>query len=497
MRKSMRSRMGIGAAALVGLCLTALSAAAQQERNVTTSKGNGDTVKVTVSGNVVLDYVYRSREMTAYTDSFSGAGTTARSENTFEGYVAARLDVELSDKVSAQIELGTKRLDGGTINNWGNATANAIQLREAAVVLNDFFLSDLKAHIGITNWSFDVRGKGSAFAFDPRHSQTLNRNLAGGGAPNTQDLGDARLGLATAVEELESVGAVFTYTRNNLTFDLVLLPAAIEGGPISTATGDEALYAIDGWYKLDDKGSKVGMILAHSRLPGAGAVTPGKSHAAITTIGGGASLKGLGEGVELYIEGYFQSGKAGEDATGDDIRANGRAVQLGGEYHLQSENQIWFGLNFTWMSGDDDTDTADDQASRFVSYENIHDLMILEDQVFGFDWDSNLQMIKLMAGMSFSVAGGKNNLEVGLIAGFGRTAKEVAFSAGTETSRKLGNEIDAKVRWHLNKQASISFGLAYLFSSSILEESMIADGFSSSDAEETTYLYTLGVDLRF
>ena len=79
MRKSKRSLMGIGAGALVGLCLTALSAAAQQERNVTTSKGNGDTVKVTVSGNVVLDYVYRAREMTAYTDSFSGAGTTARS----------------------------------------------------------------------------------------------------------------------------------------------------------------------------------------------------------------------------------------------------------------------------------------------------------------------------------------------------------------------------------------------------------------------------------
>ena len=494
MRKSMRSRMGIGAAALVGLCLTALSAAAQQERNVTTSKGNGDTVKVTVSGNVVLDYVYRAREMTAYTDSFSGAGVGARSENTFEGYVAARLDVDLSDKVSAQIEFGTKRLDTGTINNWGNAGANAIQLREAAVVLNDFFLSDLKAHIGITNWSFDVRGKGSAFAFDPRHSQTLNRNLAALGGIATIESGDTRLGLASAVEELESVGAVFTYTRNNLTFDLVLLPAAIEGGPISTATGDEALYAIDGWYKIDDKGSKAGLIIAHSRLPGA---LGGESHAAITTIGGGVSLKGLGEGVELYIEGYFQSGKAGEDATGDDIRANGRAVQLGGEYHLQSENQIWFGANFTWMSGDDDTDPTDDQAGRFVSYENIHDLMILEDQNFGFDWDSNLQMIKLMAGMSFSVAGGKNNLEVGLMGGFGRTAKEVGFSVGTETSRKLGNEIDAKVRWHLNKQASISFGLAYLFSSSILEESMIADGFPSSDAEETTYLYTLGVDLRF
>ena len=189
MRKSKRSLMGIGAGALVGLCLTALSAAAQ-EKNVTTSKDRGDTVKVTVSGNVVLDYVYRSREMTAFTDTFgtyAAPANPSQAENTFEGYVAARLDVELSDKVSAQVEMGTKLIDNGGINRWGNQNAQGIVLRQAAVTLNDFLVSDLKAQLGMTTWSFDVRGKGSSFAFDPRHSQSLNRNLAQIGAINTRE----------------------------------------------------------------------------------------------------------------------------------------------------------------------------------------------------------------------------------------------------------------------------------------------------------------------
>ena len=61
-----RSRGGIGAAALIGLCLSSLAAMAQ-EKPVMTSKQDPDTVKVTVTGDVVLDYVWRSREMTELT----------------------------------------------------------------------------------------------------------------------------------------------------------------------------------------------------------------------------------------------------------------------------------------------------------------------------------------------------------------------------------------------------------------------------------------------
>src|SRR5439155_1939991 len=130
MRKSVRSRVGIGAGALFALCLTALSAAAQK-KPVMTSKSNSDTVKVTVNGDVVLDYVWRGREIAEFVvPAGFGGGPGSHSVNEFEGYAAIRLNADLSDKVSAMIEIGTKRVDNGFIQNWGNAGANVIQLRE-------------------------------------------------------------------------------------------------------------------------------------------------------------------------------------------------------------------------------------------------------------------------------------------------------------------------------------------------------------------------------
>src|SRR5437762_4286272 len=95
--------------------LFAVLLAALQEKPLSTSKEMDQTVRVTVTGEVDLDYVWRRQEITAFTGGVSGPGNSA-SENTFEGFVALRLNVELSDKVSAIIEVGTKRVDGGQIN---------------------------------------------------------------------------------------------------------------------------------------------------------------------------------------------------------------------------------------------------------------------------------------------------------------------------------------------------------------------------------------------
>ena len=54
-----------------------------------------------------------------------------------------------------------------------------------------------------------------------------------------------------------------------------------------------------------------------------------------------------------------------------------------------------------------------------------------------------------------------------------------------------------KARWHLNKQATLQFGIAYLFSSGILEDAMLGAGYPSSKADNSTFLYTLGVNVKF
>lgn len=491
----MRSRLAIGTAAF----LAAISAAwAQEETRLTTAKERPQTVRIGVSGEVVLDYVWRGRELTAFMESYSnpagtGAPATSSGENSFEGHAATRMDIELSDKVSALVEIGTKRVDGGFINEWGTGAAPGIRLREAAILLKDFLLDDLVFRIGIADWAFDVRGRGSSFAFDPRRSQSLNRNLSQIGGVTVEETDAARLILAGTPDELEPVGATIAYTRSNLLLELVLLPAAIEGGQ---PDADETLYALDAWFRFDERGSKAGMIVAVTTLRSAPALN---THAQIWTIGGGADVKLMDGALEVYAEAYFQFGKSGE-AGGSDAEAEGWALQAGAQYALASP-ALRFGLNFTWISGDGDTALgADDKTGRFASYENVRDLMILEDPYFGFDWDSNYLALKVMAGATLSVAGGKDNLDLVLMAGLARAAEPIAFTAGKAAGRTedvLGNEIDLRISWSLNKQASFGLGVAYLFGSDILENSMSAAGAPDARAEDSTLLYTLGLNLRF
>ncbi len=516
MDRSIRSRAGIALAALGAVGLMALDAAAQ-EKPLTTTKDMTDTLKVTVSGRVELDYVYRSAEMTAWTASFSnvprtGQPATSDGENTVEGYVAVRVHVEMSDKVSAVIEFGTKRVEGGDINEWGNVGAEGIQLREAHVTVKELLMPQLEAEVGISTWTFDVRGRGNSFAFDPRHSQTIFRNLAFISNNATQvDFDDDRFLLAGFPEELEPVGAWVRYMRDGITVDVVALPGVIEGG---NPSNDEALYAVDLWYALDQvgKGSRVGLIFAIHNV-GADANDYTSSNSGMFTVGGGLVLKEVGmPGLEIYGEAYFQFGDVGRndpDGPGgamqdEDIEAAGRAFQIGAQFTHMAGNPmpVWIGANFTWISGDEDNPPGpqnDDEVGRFLSYENISDLLILEDMYFGFDIDSNYTVFKLNAGVTLSVAGGQNNLDLELWLGFAEQTEETVFSGPpTFKEDQLGTEIDVKAKWRLSKQATLTGAVALLTGSDLLEKSMEEDGPAARDeADDSALLYTLGIDLKF
>lgn len=484
---------GIGAVAVAAVCAMALSAAAQQERNVTTSKDRGDTVKVNVSGRVVLDYVWRSSEVTAFTDSFTNGVGTSKSEGTFEGYVAVRMDMELSDKVSAVVEFGTKRVDLAAtplnaLNPWSTGDTQVLHLREASVRIGEFLMPELSAEFGISNWNFDVRGKGNSFALDPRHSQSILRNRI-----VTQDDDDALMARASTPDEQEPVGAVLTYSREAITLHLVALPTVIEAGH---ASDDESLYAIDFWYNLDQvgKGSRVGAVLA---LHGVGVpLADNLREGSMFTFGAGVVLKGLVDGLELYGEFYKNAGTAGQiNAAQDDVDAAGLALQIGAEYRLPNNDMnIWFGVNFTMISGDDDT-APDEEANAFMGYENVGDLLILEDMYFGYDIDSNYTAVKIMGGLALSVGAGKNNLELSATLGFVNTTEDITGVLATDEEDALGTEIDVRAKWMLNKQVSINAAIAFLTGSDILESAM--GGSAAPDSEDNAMLFAVGINAGF
>lgn len=499
-----KTRVAPVLAGAVALLAASIPTFAQEGRPVNAS---GD-VRVTSSGTVVLDQVYRSREITAFTDSISGivsggSAATADSENTFEGHAAVRLDVEWGGGVSFVLEVGTKRIDDdpvtGGILRWGDGQASAFSLREARILLTDL-IPGLQVELGLSTWKFDVRGQGSSFAFDPRGSQTFERNLGSDGTLNIRDDAFLRLQEAAFVNDHEIVGATISYVVGGIKIELVVIPAHEERGSLQQ---DDSTYAFDIWVPFESlgPGSRAGFIVAVHDTPtdtfDAATGTPiagANEHTKVYTVGGGTSLKVL-QGLEVFGEGYFNFGKAGELNNNTNVKAKGRAFQGGVEWRhtLGNPMPIWFNFTYFYLSGEDSTNPANDEAGKFASFENVNDLMILEDRYFGFDWDSNYTGFKIKGGTKVSVAA-ENDLDITLIVGITKTSEDLNGPAGT-TIDKLGNEVDVRLNWSLNKQFQLRFSGAYLFGSDILEAGLTIGGASSP--EDKAWIWVMGFDLSF
>jgi hypothetical protein len=497
------------------------------DKPVTTNKAMGDTINISAGGAFVLEYVNRSREITAFTDSASnptgaGAPLTSDGEGTFEGFAAVRLVAQLTGNVTVTTEFGSKRVEGdltdtppGGINRWGDDTAQSILLREANVNFGEFFLPQLSANVGIINYDFDVRGRGQSFVMAPRRSQTLSRNLDSDQVLNHIDFADNRFAESAFPDEVEPAGAVFTWSQEQMMLHVVLAPAMVEHG---SPSADEALYAIDFWYLLDQivgKGSRVGFIVAWMKDPtfivdgvsGLALAANTAVHTDIFTLGGGTDLKFMNGAVDAFIEGYVQRGKAGEvdpDGLGlgspstTDIDAKGNAFQLGGTYTYTVGNPLpfWAGAAYFYLSGEDSTDPANDSAGKFASYEAVNDLLILEDPYYGFDWDSNYKGFKVNVGARWT-AFTEQDLETTLIVGTAKASEKVLLPSG-QTEDKLGTEVDLRVNWSLGKQAALKFAFAYLSGSDLLEAAMEPGGPGTNpDADDKAMLWLLGVDVKY
>jgi hypothetical protein len=143
-----------------------------------------------------------------------------------------------------------------------------------------------------------------------------------------------------------------------------------------------------------------------------------------------------------------------------------------------------------FRSGDGD-DGTDDTVDSFISYEGVNDLLILEDQYFGLDWDTNSLIFKIMAELPLQIKA-KNDLVLSAILGIARTTEDVQFASGEDA---LGNELDVRARWNVTKQAGLQAAIALLFGSDIMEEEI--GGSAASESDDSSLMYTLGADLRF
>ncbi len=457
----------------------AMSAFAQGNK-VDTEAKNAETVKLTISGGLDLDWVWRDRALNATRGVFGtyDAGES-RSEGLIHGQFHIRLDADLSEKVRVTLVLDNKRFDGNSDVLGDNPEGLGVAVRQANITMSEVFDKAVTLSVGTSNWTYDVRGGNSAMFWDPAHSATIISNRAGslpggnGASSMTQD-------------ELQPVGVTLTYNRENLQFVLAILPAIIEGG---SAAHDEAGYVASLMYDIS-KTSRVGVIVALTSDSGLGG-TAGDS--GLYTVGIGASVKDIGvKGLELFGEAYFQGGKVGTLGT-TSADAGGYAFELGVKWVGEGDLMPWIEGKFTYYSGDKDQTATDTDVDAFMSYEHHDDLMILQSDFYGMNWNTNILAFIISGGASFSVGSGKSNLHLKGVVGITKTAQDVTFGINTED--KLGNEFDAVLTYDYSKQVTVDAGAAFLFGSKILES--LGGGSTNDNADQSSMLFTIGVNAKF
>jgi hypothetical protein len=211
------------------------------------------------------------------------------------------------------------------------------------------------------------------------------------------------------------------------------------------------------------------------------------------TIGLGASLQdAFAKGLEIFFQVYFQTGSVTEVGT-TSIDAGGFAFEIGVKYVFESSVHPWIEAKLDILSGDDGTGATDDKVDAFLSYESVADLMILEDQYFGADWDTNLFAFKFSGGVALSTGTGKDNLRISGIIGLCKTDEDVTFGAVKEDA--LGTEFDVKVQYDYSKQVTLEAGGAFLFGSDILELS--GGGSANPNADDSSMLFWFGIRGKF
>lgn len=503
-------RKSIGSAVLAGLAVLAMSfTAGAQDKPVTTSKDRAETLKVNVSGSVALDWVWHDEmsNLVRATQALGG-GTVTEESGDFEAVIRLSLDIDLSDKVSANITLGNNDLSQGAAivsptgvtNTTGgpavlanNPESTEVIITDASITFAEILDPSITIRVGTQNHAFDIRGSGSAFFFDPRNSESFANNtfqgLASGGAVS------GAAPDSPGQDYLQPTGATLTYTRDKLELNVIAW-TAIEGG---RSVSDENNLGADFYYDINDNVRIGGILMLTSFGPHDPYVATGNTMAVgsdaggdtmVVTLGGGVVLKNISDGLDVWGEVYIQSGDAGKAITpsaptGETLDAAGLAFTAGVDYRMSEQTS--FGASIVVISGDDE---ADDEVGNFLTYENVNDLLILEDQAFGIDVDTNITLIKGYLKHML-----QDNVELSVMAGLATATEDIAIGAPLASEDKLGTEVDVRLTYMYSAAVNFNARLGYLFGSDVLEAA--GDAAGMNDPEDSAYVLTLGTDIKF
>ncbi len=446
--------------------------------DVETKKSKG----ITISGEIKLDAVFSNREANTVIYGLTGplfihvrphtripAGSRRRSSTFADPTITLNFDIWLAKQVDARLTLKTPEYmqdDIGTSSRTVNTPAGTtnfpsrtLEIDEAYVKIKEFGYKELSLVLGIQNIIYDFRGDDNPFFLAIGRSEDAFSDTF-------QPLGNGQLelngpGLAGTVE---AGGAKLTYSKKGerlqFTGDMIFA-TTVETRQDDTDTELCALVGTIAVPHAKDYKAKLMMTLA----------TMARTHTTrLWTLGFGATVKAT-DALELFTEGYGQTGIYWDDYDPTDpadpanLSNRKRSIlqQAFGGYtgfKYTAVNNPWrwyFGAEWWWISGD--PDRTDRKQQNFISYEDVDDTIILEENNYGYDLDTNYSAIKCRAGFKPG-----RDLEFGLLYGNFRTARSIKWQSATNRGYdKIGDELDIQFKWDYTEDTTFRAGVGFLW----------------------------------
>jgi len=436
-------------------------------------------VVVTVSGELKVDYLVRGGTLNEASHWIIGglpAGSPFNDGDTGTvGKFSLDLSLRMGEDWDARILLANQRVNFDTFTVPEQTKFLAKEptdlLVEKAWLRRSWSLvPGIEETLGVQNFAPQPAGSPSIF-LDLGHAESPWGELPDSTAPPFPTSGTNTLP-QTRRDELQPVGAVFAGYYAQLDWALFLFPAVVEGGKPSD---DEAVYG----FHVSVPVGKTG-----SRVEGIATAFAGDATEQLLYTGGIGGMVIVGP-LEAGAEGYVQFGEAGTD-----LDAKGRA--------LRARAQVSFGdlaleAGYVYLSGDEDG--LDDEESRFFSYENNDEFLILESNEFGLDLDNNLRSWRVAVEGPVLDVGAAGALEAGLRIGGFRFDREVPLPPdpvlGTPAREdSLGIETNLTLRLPLSGAVSLDASFAFLFGAKALE-------IFTRREEDSTLAGTVGFRARF
>lgn len=476
----------------VGILALGLAALGATEARAGDMEARPGTHSITVGGDMEFHGTFRNRDLLNVNNVSPGVGLGNRARRARVGGLADRnesafyvfptvglaLHAKLAQQVYGHIRMQTAPhgfydANPGFSDDLGTAFRH-VGVETASVTLDEFLLPSraLSVTVGVQPFALDLRGDGNAFLVDVRQSEDAWRGAAlndtggaavgvGGVTGGTSAFG-SRNGTGNAADgtgpgsttglagSQEAGGVLVRYgveTMEAQGFFFTVSESRDQGN-------DTELYGGNLDLKMGDRGTVRGVLAMFRR-----------DTAQIYNLGGGADLylmradAGL---FEIFGEGYAQRGdflRNAADLGGRDVRQSSWAFNSGARYGIEGSSlKPWVEGGYTYVLGD--VNPNDNSNRDFVSYEDNDLSLIVEENDYGLDVDSNYQAMRGIAGFRWDwVADDAIPDDVGARVSYHYF--ELARNGGGV--RKIGDEIDARLDWMYSENLTVGFAAGWLF----------------------------------